>query len=255
MPDPDQGTDGLEKIFREYGKPGEPDFHNNIGNVLLGKDDLEGAEKQFRTAISLRPDDVVFHCNLASALARKGDSDGALREYELCLRLSPGDWHTLFNLANLHFRAGRIEEAAARYDEALRLEPERTVARYRLGLACRRLKRWEEAVSHFEKALRLEPDSPHATEALISLGSYFMDQGDFRTAEGRLLEAVGREADSFLGQFCLGELYFKAAAAGDPRESLLEKSLSAARKAVELDPDDEDARSLLKEIQEAIAKA
>jgi Flp pilus assembly protein TadD len=49
------------------------DAHNNLGAALKGKGDWDGAISEFRTALSLQPDDAWAHFGLGLALEMKGD--------------------------------------------------------------------------------------------------------------------------------------------------------------------------------------
>ncbi len=74
--------------------PPEPDdaaAHDNLGNALDHKGDLDGAIAEYREALRLNPKDVVAHINLGVALASKGDMDGEIGEYREALRLNPGN--------------------------------------------------------------------------------------------------------------------------------------------------------------------
>ena len=63
--------------------------HNNLGNALRDKGDLDGAIAEYREAIRLDPRFANAHCNLGNALSDKGDLDGAIAEYREAIRLDP----------------------------------------------------------------------------------------------------------------------------------------------------------------------
>lgn len=48
------------------------------GNLLIALDDLDGAEKEFRTAMQLAPDDPAIHVNLGVVLLRKSRHEDAM---------------------------------------------------------------------------------------------------------------------------------------------------------------------------------
>ncbi|MCA9806111.1 MAG: tetratricopeptide repeat protein [Cyanobacteria bacterium HKST-UBA02] len=61
------------------------------GAALHSAGDLEGAEKRFRQAASLDPDNPDSFFNLGAMAEGRGDLDGALTLYQNGLRLSPRD--------------------------------------------------------------------------------------------------------------------------------------------------------------------
>jgi hypothetical protein len=69
--------------------------HYNLGRVLYGKGDADGAIAEFKEALRLKPDDPEAHCNLGAAFQLKGQFAEALvyrrRGHELGVK-TPG-WH------------------------------------------------------------------------------------------------------------------------------------------------------------------
>ena len=68
--------------------PGYVKAHYNLGNVLDGKGDHEGAIAELREAIRLKPDLAEAHLDLAAALAGKGDRKAALEECRKAAQLN-----------------------------------------------------------------------------------------------------------------------------------------------------------------------
>jgi tetratricopeptide (TPR) repeat protein len=62
---------------------------NNYGNVLLLRNDLEGAEKQYRRALEIYPDYDDAAVNLAGLLVRKGQGPEAVKILEKVLERRP----------------------------------------------------------------------------------------------------------------------------------------------------------------------
>lgn len=97
-------------------------FHSGRGDQLLRQGFLEEAEREYREAIALNPENADAHAGLASILEAKSDFAGARSEAEEALR-----WRQfaepLIVLARLDLRDNRPEAAAGEIDRALRLEP------------------------------------------------------------------------------------------------------------------------------------
>ena len=97
-------------------------FYLGRGQELLSQGFVREAEKQFRTAVSLTPNNADAHAWLARALEASNDANGARSEAEAALRLKPAV-DPLLVLARLDLRDNKAEQAAQRVDRALQLEP------------------------------------------------------------------------------------------------------------------------------------
>ncbi len=229
----------LEEFFAQYGQPGDPEYHNNMGLAHRMEDDLDGAIREYREAICLKPGDVRFHCNLASVWAQKGEYEEALRGYEQALRLDPNDAVTHFNLGNLLRKTERDEEAMAEYQRAIELEPERTDACYALANCYWDREQWQEAATCYAQALAATPDAPVAGLAHLRLGLHYTDERVWDEAETHLLEA--HDEDPFMANYGLAIVYLNRPVGAEPAWVFPAKAIIHARKAVELQPEDEDA--------------
>jgi serine/threonine protein kinase/tetratricopeptide (TPR) repeat protein len=86
--------------------------HNDLGDVLQAKGNLEGAIRCYRTAIDLDPKYPWAHQNLGLALHAKGDLEGAIRCYRTAIDLDPKD-------AEAHCNLGLALQASGKFAEAL----------------------------------------------------------------------------------------------------------------------------------------
>jgi tetratricopeptide (TPR) repeat protein len=97
-------------------------FYVGRGQELLAQGFVAEADKEFRTAISLNPNDPQAHAGLARVLEASNDAAGARSEAEAAIRLKPlAD--PLLVLARLDLRDNKAEAAAQSVDRALQLEP------------------------------------------------------------------------------------------------------------------------------------
>ncbi len=55
MPQEESAGDVLEELAKKHGKPGEPDYHNNLGNSYRARGQLDAAIAEYREAIRLKP--------------------------------------------------------------------------------------------------------------------------------------------------------------------------------------------------------
>ena len=96
-------------------------FHVNRGNALLGQGFTTDAEREFREAVNLDPNNAEAHVGLAKAW-ESTDPGRARSEAESALRLQPSA-ESLLVLARLDLRDNKLDDAARNVDRALQLEP------------------------------------------------------------------------------------------------------------------------------------
>lgn len=255
MPPEKSPGDVFEELARKHGKPGEPDYHNNLGNAYRARGHmLDAAIAEYREAIRLKPSDEMFHCNLAIALVEKGAYEEALGEYQEAVRLNPGDYHSHYSLGNLLSRLERADDAIAAYQRAIDAAPERPEAHFNLAARYWDQNRLTEASLHYEKALVGDLEPRAAAGAHLRLGAMSTEGKEWEKAEKHLLAAVEVIADDFMTNYCLAHVYLNIDW-GDMSWAARGKALVFAQKAMELDPRDEDAKQVARAALAAYEKA
>lgn len=106
--------------------------HHNLGNVLLKLERVNEAVEQFRTALSMEPDEKQMRMNLAYALALQGNTTAAAAEFQELIRRYPQDPRPYNNLGRLLMGEGKIAEAIPLFRKALQLKPDYGQARFNL---------------------------------------------------------------------------------------------------------------------------
>ena len=96
-------------------------FHVNRGKALEGQGFMADAEREFREAVDLDPNNAEAHLGLAKAV-ESTDAGRARAEAESAFRLQPSA-ESLLVLARLDLRDNKLDEAARNVDRALQLEP------------------------------------------------------------------------------------------------------------------------------------
>jgi tetratricopeptide (TPR) repeat protein len=141
--------------------------HNNLGNALLEKSDVNGAIAEFEAALRIRPDYGEAHYNLGKALAQTpARLPEAIAEYQEALR-DPPDYSPRVHYSNVHISLGnalaripgRLPDAIVEYQAALQVDGASASAHYNLGNALARTPgRTADAISEWQAALRIQPD-------------------------------------------------------------------------------------------------
>ena len=63
--------------------------HNNLGNALFQKGNVDEAFVHFQKALQINPDYAEAHVNLGNALFQKGNVDEAIVHYQKALQINP----------------------------------------------------------------------------------------------------------------------------------------------------------------------
>ena len=82
------------------------------------------SETLWQATIRLNPDSWMAHNNLGNSLRDKGQVDEAIRQYQEAIRLKPDFAEARYNLGNALLGKGQVDEAIRQYQEAIRLKPD-----------------------------------------------------------------------------------------------------------------------------------
>ena len=155
-------------------------IRNNLGVILAGEGDFQGAMSQYRQAVAIDPDYADGHANVGHELLREGHLDQAAGELHEALRLQPKLPVAEADLGTLLAARGDYQGAILHLTESLRAKPDNAHAESNLCFVLLHNTQGEEALPHCQRALRLEPDF---ADAHFNLGTVLSAQG--RKAEAR----------------------------------------------------------------------
>jgi tetratricopeptide (TPR) repeat protein len=145
----------LEQLFRQ--SPNHVPALLLRGKILDHERQSEAAEKDFRRAVELAPQNPAAQTTLAGLLYRLGHTREALHHYELAAQTAPADSTRFLGLARALTDSARLAEAQTQLDQLLELDPNSTdalVERARLAL---RQSRFAEAERFLARTERLAP--------------------------------------------------------------------------------------------------
>jgi protein O-mannosyl-transferase len=106
--------------------------HNNIGAILLDRNDLPGAMAQYNTALRLNPDEPHSLLGRGVIEYRHGQFDSALADLTKSAQWSASP-DTYFYLGQVYESKGNSEAAVRSYETALQLNPKFAEASSRLA--------------------------------------------------------------------------------------------------------------------------
>ena len=265
--DPDAPSAGASSLLagraaRETGRPEAAEAHfrraaalaprdatplTELSNLLSAQGRAAEAAEYLRRAREAGRDDPAGLHAVGELLRNAGRRDEALAAYAEALRSDP-------DYAPAHVGRGAALFDLARYDEALRVlgrgvasgpEPDNAAtAHYLAGRALHALDRPDEAAARFERAVELDPD--HA-EALDHLAHWRFGRQEYEQALAHYrARADLAPDDATLHTNTAVTLYFL----GRYREAL-----PVAERALRLDPGDETARRLVKDLRALVAQS
>lgn len=167
--------------------PSNPLFQHHLGQLLLRKGDLAGAEETLRRTLELDRTGGAAQWDLSIALSRTGQLAEAVKWAQSAVALLPAKAQLHHHLGNLLLRQGRLEAAEACQRKAIELEPRLVVAHREMSTILLRRGVTTEAIEAARTAISLEPD--HAP-SYHNLGNALFHSGDLQAAEAALRTAI-----------------------------------------------------------------
>jgi len=208
-------------------KPDYADAHVNLGNALLAQKRVEEAMTQFQTALQIQPGSAEAHYNLGNVLLQKGRTDEAILHFRRAAEISPDHVMARNNLANTLLQKGQVDEAILYYRAALEIRPDFVVARHNLGTALLQKGQTNEAIAQFRSIVELQPSGANT---LNNLGWALRQAGQLDEAVAQLTKALEIRPDYPEAH---GNLAKTLALKGQVREAV-----AHYRTALKLQPDD-----------------
>jgi tetratricopeptide (TPR) repeat protein len=166
--------------------------HNNLGNVLAGREQFEEAMSEYCKALEIKPDDAKTYINLGFVLANRGRIDEAIACYRKALEIKPDYAEGLNNLGNALAGRRQFDEAISQYRKALESEPDYAEAHINLGLALAGRGQTDEAIACYWRALEIKPD---CAEAHYNLGIALAGRGQSDEAIAHYRQALEIKPD------------------------------------------------------------
>ena len=118
------------------------------------------AERNFRRAIALGPNNSQVHARYSLYLKSMGRFEESLSEIKRAMELSPLDSYSQANAGHLLGVMHRYVPAMERFRRGLEIAPNEAYVHERLGAALLWQKRYDEAIQEFEKARELSGQQP-----------------------------------------------------------------------------------------------
>jgi Flp pilus assembly protein TadD len=184
------------------------------GNVLVEEGEFEKAFTHFDRALALDQESSLAHSYQAKKYEIMNELPRAEKAYRKALELDPEEPVLYVKLGFVCYGKGEFEGALALYDEALRRDPQCYMAYGNRGLALIALGRFPEALSAYDQALILEP---HNSTFHLMKGNILETAGHDDEALEEFTAAAAIDSRDPLACLCLAKLHKKK---GNRQEAL-----------------------------------
>ena len=181
--------------------------HNNLGNALFRKGQVDEAMAQYPKALEINPNYPEAYNNLGNALLQKGQADAAIAEFQKALEISSNYADANYNLGLALVKKGQVDAAMAKFQKAFDIDPDYFLAHYNLGLVYAQKNQWDQAIIQYQKALEI---NSNYSEAHNNLGVAFINKGRMEDAIHEFREAVRLKPDNSSAQNNLGKAVVEA---------------------------------------------
>jgi tetratricopeptide (TPR) repeat protein len=166
--------------------------------------DWTGAEREFRRAIELNPNNVVAHYWYGSYLAQIGRFDAAEAEVKRALEIDPLSLIARGILSIVYYRARNFEAATDVLNNALQMDSGYMPAHLDLGLIFIQTRDYQRAIDHF---LKMEEVSGGTTAAPGLLGMAYGLAGREAEARATLKRLSGPSNSAFMSPLDVAFIY------------------------------------------------
>ena len=234
--------------------PDFPEVYEWLGLIALMRNEPQQAVAHYQTAIEKKPYVQSAYYNLAKAYRLLGDTSAATEQLKLfhqmkayydqtyaiesALAEEPLNTTLRSELAEIHLAHKHISAAVTTYQALIRLHPNLTVGYDKLGRLYMNLNMSQRAIPFFLKVLELNPD---AVEAHVRLGWLYTKSKAFDKAESHLQAAIKKMPQLSLAYHGLAEIY--------TQQGQLQKAIDVYQHITEIEPDDDDARKALQNLE------
>jgi adenylate cyclase len=169
-----------------------PEAHVSLAPIHYHDWDFNGALKELRKAIELKPGLATAHHWYAIGLKTVGRAEEAITEILHARELDPYSPQINVAVGSLYFAARQYEKAVSEFKEISKIFPHFWNAHDYLGITLVKLSRFEEGLSELRLALSLSKDSYLAIEDL-AIGYALAGKPEMARAELEKLKQISHE--------------------------------------------------------------
>jgi tetratricopeptide (TPR) repeat protein len=215
-------------------------INRSINRMTETADSFESSARQKRTGGASTPDAAIARL-VKEGIAREdaGDLEGAIEIDQKILQLDPRNIYAMTAIAGLFGKLGEFEREMAWAQKAIAIDPQFDLAYINKGNALAGLKKFNEAADAYKKAIRINPQNPLG---VYSLGVIGEGQGNFKKAIEFYRQSIQIDPMFENGYFNLAAMHANL--------KQFDEAIAALKKLIELNPQAEDAKAMLRQIEQ-----
>lgn len=168
--------------------------------------DRPGAEKEYRRAIAINPNNSITRGRYSEYLLQQGRVREAISQMAKAKELEPLSFNVATGFAWLHYLDHQYDEAARQLLKILDEKPDFVMALYTLGQVYVQKKMYDQARAAFVKARTLDPESPFPIFLLTHLAAVEGKRDEARKGLDQILKLAGK---NYIDPFDIGQIYLE----------------------------------------------
>lgn len=148
--------------------------HFALAKLFASEGDFEQAQRRFRSAVELEPDDATLRLEFAEFLMRFGRAADARSEITAARRLNPHDPSVLRVFGQIHLSGadrdpGALSEAIGALEEMREADPSDLVGMVTLAQTYEQLRRWSDAADVVGEVVAFHTDNQRLKQYWVAL--------------------------------------------------------------------------------------
>jgi len=160
-------------------KTDEANEYANLGNAYLNSGNVEKALAAYNKSLKIDPNNFYSHHNLGKVYIMQGRLSKAINEFTMAIKLNPGQWETFYNLGLAHMRSGQFSDGEKALLFAKNLAPQKSQIYFSLGNIYQNMELFEKSLESYKNYFSLvEKD----WKGPFQIGNVFSKLGRFENA-------------------------------------------------------------------------
>jgi serine/threonine-protein kinase len=227
----------------ETSDPQNFEVHITLGQLRRLTGQTGAAINELNRALAQQPNSAEATLELAEAYKAASDLPRAEAAYKRAIDLQPNYWSGYNKLGAFYFVHGRYAEAAAQFQKVVTLVPDNVRGYNNLGGSYQALGRYQDAIALYEQMLKRSPTD----QGYSNLGTCYYYAGRYSDAAAAYAKATSMSPSSYRYQANLADAYRWIPGSEEKSTQSYDSAIALARKQVELNERNADARSRLAE--------
>ncbi len=219
----------------------EAGYYLGIASLDLGK--WNEAEELLKNYVNRFPGDSKGRLGLAETYEKEGKFQGAINEYSAVNSTYPNNPAAFNYLGNACAESGNYGDAVEAYLKSIRLYPIEPAVYNNLGNLYYKIRNMDSSIVYYSLATHY---NPMLTLAYFNLGNAYLGAGKNDDAEECFNRTLAIEPSNSSAYGNLSIIY--------QRKKDYEKAIFYIKKAIELNPGDQNAQKLLKSLEKQSGK-